>query len=141
MSLGSRYLNQFQLSLEKDTVILEGSFAVNSGGGVIEYQGGGIASVEQTATGTYDITLEDGWNYLFEVHGQVIRSTASDVAVVQLLMDPTTLQDDIKNKVPLTILCLDYAKAAVDPEDDAVVRFKVLVRRSAVGPFDDGYQA
>jgi hypothetical protein len=138
MSIGSRYLNQFQYSLEKDTVILEGSFEVDGYGVVSHYQGGGVESVEQTATGTYDITLQDGWDYLFECKGQVIRSTLSAVAVTQLKMDPTTIQADIKTKVPLTIVCVNYAGSAADPEDDASVRFKILVRRSSVSPYDTG---
>lgn len=140
MSLGSRYLNQFQYTFEKDTVLLEGSFEVDGYGEVTHYQGGGIESVAAVSatTGTFDITLDDGWDYLFEVRGQVVQATASTVATVQLLMNPATLQTAIQTKVPLRIACLNYAGSAVDPGTSAQIRFAILVRRTAVGPFDAG---
>jgi hypothetical protein len=140
MSLGSRYLNQFQYTLEKDTVTLFGSFEVDGYGAVTHYQGGGVASVAavDATTGQFDITLQDGWDYLFEVTAQVVQDTISSVAAIQLLMDPTTLQTDIKNKVPLRIVCLNYAGSAVDPATSASVRFKIVVRRSSYAPFDTG---
>lgn len=138
MSLGSRYLNQFQYTLEKDTVTLYGSFSCTSGV-VTMYQGGGIASIENTDTGTFDITLQDGWDYLFNLYGQPIKTTASSIATVQLANVPADLQTDIKNKVPLTILTLDYAGSAADPADSEVIRLEIKVRRTSVHPFDDGY--
>ena len=138
MSLGSRYLNQFQLTLEKDTVSLYGSFQCTSGV-VTGYQGGGIASIEQTATGAFDITLQDGWDYLFGFNYVSVKTTATTVAQIQLTNDPADITTDIKTKVPLSILCLNYAGSAVDPADSEVVKFEIKARRTSVGPFDDGY--
>ena len=139
MSLGSRYLNQFQYSLEKDTVIIEASFEVDGYGEVTHYQGGGVASIASTGTGAYNITLQDGWDYLFELSGMEVKSTASTVAHVQLMVNPATLQANIKTpSVPLSIVCRDYAGNAVDPSTTGSMRIKILVRRSSVGPFDAG---
>tara|TARA_R110000868_G_scaffold377410_1_gene642707 strand:+ start:76 stop:507 length:432 start_codon:yes stop_codon:yes gene_type:complete len=137
-SVGSRYLNQFQLTLEKDTVTLFGSFQCTSGV-VTAYQGGGIASIEQTATGAYDITLQDGWNWFFDFKWVSLKPTASEVAAIQLTNVPTDITADIKAKVPLSILCLDFAGSEVDPADTEVIKFEIKARRTSVGPFDDGY--
>lgn len=138
MSLGSRRLNQFQYTMEKDSVTLFGSFTVDGYGEVSQFQGGGVASVEavDATTGQFEITLEDGWDYLFEVSTQIVRETASAVAVGQLLMDPADLTTAIKTKQPLVVQFLNYAGSAADPEDDALVRFKIVVRRSSVQYFD-----
>ena len=131
-------MNQFQYTLEKDTVTIYGSFEVDGYGDVTHYQGGGISSVASTGTGAYDITLQDGWDYLFGFFGQPVKTTASSIATVQLANDPTDLQTDVKNKVPLSILTLDYAGSAADPSTTESIRFEIKLRRSSVAPFDAG---
>ncbi len=138
MSLGNRYLNQFQYTMEKDTVTLYGSFQVDGYGAVSQYQGGGIESVEQVGatTGTYDITLTDGWDYLFAVETQVVRATLASINGSQLLMDPATLQEDIKTREPLRIVLINDG-VAEDPAEGDEIRFKIVARRTSVGPFDE----
>lgn len=139
MSLGSRYLNQFQYTMEKDTVTLFGSFEVDGYGAVTHYQGGGIESVEQVAatTGQYDITLQDGWDYIFELRASVVDETIASLNQFQLLMNPDTLQAGIKIKTPLRLLCMNDG-VAEDPASGTQIRFAIVMRRTSVGPFDAG---
>ncbi len=140
MSTGSRYLKQFQYTLEQDSVSLTGSFAVDADGYVASYQGGGIESVADfdggVTDGYYVIQLDNGWNHFYSFNAHPVCAANSSVASVQLKMDPTTIQTDIKNNVPLNIQCLDYAGAAVNPAATCQIFFEIKVRKSSVGPFD-----
>lgn len=137
MSTGTAYLNQFQYTYEKDSVTMYGSFEVDGSGEVVHFQGGGIESVSKLATGTYQIQLMQGWNYLLDFGASVISDAYSDINSVQLEMNPATLTQDVKDKLPLQIVCLANG-VVTDPLDTASVRFRVVVRRSQVGPFDAG---
>ena len=136
MSTATYLLNQFQYSLEKDTVTICGSFTVDGYGEVATYQGGGVTSVASTGTGAYDIQLDDGWDHFFSLTAQPVKVTASTIATVQLVNVPADLQADIKNKVPLSVLTLNYAGAAADPSTTESIYFVIKVRRSSYGPFD-----
>lgn len=139
MSTGSNITqNQFQYTYEKDSVTVFGSFEVDGYGAVSHYQGGDVALIEQTATGTYEVTLTTGWDYFFALDTTIVKTTASAVATVQLANDPATLQADTKLGGPFVLLCLNYAGAAANPETTASIRFKLVMRRSRVGPFDAG---
>jgi hypothetical protein len=138
MSIGSRYLNQYQYTLEKDTVTLYGSYTVDGYGVVATYQGGGIASVEQTATGNYDVTLQDGWDYLFNVNATVYDSATTAVASVQVKDTYADAQTAIKNTTPIHLQLLNFAGAAVNPAVTATVAIEIRARRTSVGPFDAG---
>lgn len=138
MTLGNGCLNQFQYTMEKDTVTLYGSFSCDGYGEVAEYQGGGIESVEAVSatTGTFDITLSDGWDYLFMVDAMIIKNGAlAAVNGFQLANAPADLEDDIQNRTPLRLICHNDGVAA-DPASGELVRFRIVVRRTAVGPFD-----
>ena len=138
MSIGSRYLNQFQYTLEKDTVTLYGSYTVDGYGVVTSYQGGGIASVTQASTGNYEVLLQDGWDYLFQVSATVYDSATTGIAAIQVKDTYADAQIAIKNKTPLYIELLDFAGAAVDPATTATVAIEIRARRTSVAPFDAG---
>ena len=140
MSTGSRYLKQFQYSLEQDSVSLFGSFKVASTL-VSAYQGGGIKSVTDfdagTSPGKFIITLSNGWNHFYGATFTVVKDGISTTCKVQLIEDPSTLQTQIKTDEPaLTIQAVDFAGAAVDVQDNTTIFFELKVRKSSVGYFD-----
>jgi hypothetical protein len=137
--MANRYFNQFQYAYEKDTVIVFGNFNVGAAGAVTAgtVKGGGIVSVAKQGTaGQYLITFNDQFSQFLDFSGQTVLATASGVANVQLLQAPATLQADIKANKQITIQCVDYAGAAVNPASGEKVMFKVVYRRTSVGTYD-----
>lgn len=140
MSTGSRYLKQFQYSLEQDSVSLFGSFKVASTL-VSAYQGGGITSVTDfdagTSPGKFNINLANGWSHFYGANFTVVKAGISTTCKVQLIEDPATIQTQIQGSAPvLTIQAVDFAGAAVDVQDDTTIFFEIKVRKSSVGYFD-----
>lgn len=135
--MGNRYLNQFQYTLEKDTVALYGSAVIGASGAVGTVKGGGIASVVKEATaGQYTITLEDKWSRFLGFIAGTTGAAISPVAYIQVLMAPATLQATVTGSKTILIQCIDYAGAAVNPTSGHVLSFKITMRKSSVGPFD-----
>lgn len=135
--MGNRYLNQFQYTLEKDTVALYGSAVIGSSGAVGTVKGGGIAGVVKESTdGQYTITLQDNWSRFLGFIAGVTSSTINSVAKIQVLMAPATLQATVTGSKTITIQCVDFDGAAVNPPSGSVLSFKVTMRKSSVGPFD-----
>jgi len=134
--MASRYLNQFQYTLEKDTVTLFGTANIGASGAVSGLLGGGIASITKQATaGQYVITLEDSWSHFFALEAQIVDDAVSAIARVQVLQDPATIQATVAAKT-IKIQCLDYAGVAANPISGAQLSFKIVLRKSSVGPFD-----
>lgn len=130
--------------MEADTVSLYGSFNVGSSGAVASFAGGGIASVVKESTaGQYTITLTDKYSRFLEFAAMQCDDAVSQVASIQLLEDPATLQSSIKSGGAFTIQCLAIESdatpqlIAANPADGALVMFKVVMRNSSVGPFDE----
>jgi hypothetical protein len=135
--MGNRYLNQFQYTLEKDTVTLFGSAVIGASGAVGTVKGGGIASVVKEATaGQYTITLEDSWSRFLGFTAGTTGAAISPVANIQVLMAPATLQATVQSTKAILIQCIDYAGAAVNPTSGHVLSFRITMRKSSVGPFD-----
>jgi hypothetical protein len=134
--MGNRYLNQFQYTLEKDSVTLFGSFVVGAAGAVGTVKGGGIASVAKTGTGLYQITFEDKWSRYLDGHTGFVAASAPNIALVYVKNNPATLQSDIQSTKKVTIECLDFAGAAANPSSGIVITFVSVFRKNSQGPWD-----
>jgi hypothetical protein len=136
-------LNQFTYTLEQDTVTVYGSADIGSSGAVSGSGGLGISSVTKLATaGKYEINLKQVYARFLHADIQVIDDAISQITKVQIFQDPTTMSADIKSGQKLTIQCLaptsasDTALVAANPASGARINFKLVFRRSKVGPAD-----
>lgn len=136
-------LNQFQYTFEKDTVTVYGKFNVGTSGAVDAYQGGGVASVVKESTaGQYTINFKDKYSRFLEFSASIVDDAISQVAKVQVLMDPATVQATVSAGAALLVQCLAIESdatpqlIAANPASGAVVFFKAVFRNTTVGPFD-----
>lgn len=138
--MSNRWYKQFQYTLEQDTVTLFGNAVISGSTGSVAVSdtfGGGIASVTKESTaGQYTVKLTDSFSRLLAADARVVSASISGVANVQLLASPATLQASFKTSRSLTFQCVDYAGAAVNPPDGALLTLRLVLRRSAVGPWD-----
>lgn len=134
--MGNRYMNQFQYTLEQDSVSIYGGVNISTTGSVGDYYGLGILSVSLVATGKYDIVLDDKWSQLLDWDFKTFDDANSTCAKIQLVNDPATLQADFKSDKTLTIQCLDFAGSAVAPASGSQIKIKVIARYSSYGVAD-----
>jgi hypothetical protein len=135
--MGNRYLNQFQYTLEKDTVTLYGSIVIGAAGAVGTVKGGGISGVVKSGTGLYTISFEDQWSRYLDGKVGIVKATAPNIAMTYVKNNPATLQADVQANKAVIIECLDFAGAAADPASGTVLSFTAVFRKSSVGPFDN----
>lgn len=134
--MGNRYLNQFQYTLEKDTVTLFGSVVIGAAGAVGLVKGGGIAGVVKLGTGLYEFELEDSWSRLLFVSAGIVSASAPNIATAYVKENPSTLQADVKADKKFKLEALDFAGAAANPTAGCVISFVVVFRKSSQGPWD-----
>ncbi|MCB0801746.1 MAG: hypothetical protein KDB74_01495 [Flavobacteriales bacterium] len=143
--MANRYLEQFQLSFEKYLCTIYGEFSIGSSGAVTAgtVKGGGVSAVvKESADGQYSITLEDYWGKLVDFDAQIVDSAVSQIAKIQILEDPATLQTDFKADKTFKIQCLSIESdatpqlIAANPASGDQIKFKIVVRNSLEGKFD-----
>jgi hypothetical protein len=137
--VANRYGKQFGYTLEQDVYSLYGRFVVGSTGavGTGTVKGGGVSGITRSSTGLYVITLSDKWNCMLEFNAWIVSASGnSGVAKVEPLnATPGNFQSDFRANGSFSVLCLDYAGAAVDPASTDIFYFKVALRNSSVNPF------
>ena len=135
-------LNQFTYTLEQDTVTVYGSADIGSSGAVSGSGGLGVSSVSKSATGTYDINLKQVYARFLHADIQIIDDAISQITKIQVFQDPASMSTDIKNNSKLTFKTLaptsssDTTLVAAHPASGARINFKLVFRRSKVGPAD-----
>lgn len=123
--------------LEVDLVNLFGSVVIGASGAVTSFQGGGISSiVKESTAGQYTITLSDRFAFFLMAKFAVVGASALAVAQVQVLETPATFQASIKSDGAITIQCLDFAGAAVNPASGAEIMVEMIMRQSSIGRYD-----
>ena len=133
--MGDRITNQFTGTLEKSVVKLFGSMTIGASGAVTSSQGGGIASVDESGTGTYTITLADKWSRLLNISIVPVGTSASTVFQWRVDKSVSDAQSDILAKT-IVLQAADAAGADVEPASGEVFLFEITVRNSSYGPFD-----
>ena len=134
--MGNRYLNQFQYTLEKDSVTLFGSFVIGAAGAVGTIKGGGIKAVTKTGTGLYQIEFEDSWSRYLDGHVGFVAASAPNIAMVYVKNSPATLQADVQSTKKVSIECLDFSGVAANPNSGIVISFVSVFRKASQGPWD-----
>jgi len=141
--MANRYLQQFQYTYEKDTVSIYGSVLIGNSGAVTSFQGAGVASVvKESADGQYTITLTDKFNRFLRMDMGIIDDAISQVSGIQILMDPASMQADIKSTKEIVIQCVgptataDTALVAANPASGALIQFRIVMRNSSVAVDD-----
>lgn len=115
--MANRTFNQFQGSLEKGVVQLYAEIAFGASGAATlvksAVNGGckGVASATKTATGVYDVVLQDSYIRTLGVASTWKGATASAGILVQLTTDSV----DNATTPKLTLTVYDEAGAATEP--------------------------
>ena len=123
--------------LERDVIHLYADVTIGASGAVTTAKGGALLSVTKQATaGQYNVVLDSGFNKLLHVSAQLVGASASGVASVDVLQSAASVLTNLKTGAAITIQCYDYAGAAVNPASGSVIKLKLEVRRTSVGPFD-----
>lgn len=115
--MANRYLQQFTESAVHKLVLVYCSFTTAAAGAVVagSLKGNLVKSVTRTATGKYEVLLEDKWARLVNAGHFVLQNAAgnSNVGSVEIVGD---VQAALLTNTPvITVQCLDFAGAAVDP--------------------------
>ena len=87
----------------------------------------GIASIVETATGVFKITLKQAYNSLLAVIPTFVDDTSADVEHVDVT------DEDVDGATPYIKVTLSDASAAQDLPDDCIVLWTIILRNSAAG--------
>lgn len=109
--MANRMYNQFQGTLEKGVVQLYLEVAFGASGVATVTRGKGVASVTKTATGVYDVVLQDSYIRTLGLASTWKGSNASAGLVVQLTTD--SVDNGTTPKVVVTVY--DETGAATEP--------------------------
>lgn len=135
--MANKYLNQFQLTYERDTVTIYGTINIGASGAVSSFAGGGVSNVVKESTdGQYTISFSNEFSRFLFLRTQVVSLTPGAVVAIQLLEDPSTMQADIKADQAVVIQCLDSSAMAANPAEGDQIEFVAIFRNSSIGPFD-----
>jgi hypothetical protein len=134
--MGNRYMNQFQYTLEQDSVTLFGGVNIGPSGAVASIYGYGIESVSLIGTGVYDVVFTDKWSQLLDFDFKTFDDADSAIAKVQLFEAPESVQADVKADRTLRIKCLNFSGAAAEPANGAQIKIKAVFRYSSYSKQD-----
>jgi hypothetical protein len=95
------------------------------------------AAVKEVADGQYTITLQDRYDRLLGSSAGIVAATATNIAAIQVLENPSTFQSDFKSTASYTIQCLDFTGAAANPASGSVLSILLHVRNSSVTAGND----
>jgi hypothetical protein len=137
MPITSRNYYRNYNTLEVDVVNIFGQLNIGAAGAVSSFSGGGIKSVTKEATaGQYTIELTDLFARILMAKFQSMAPGASLVGAIQLFETPATFQADVKADGKITIQCLDFAGAAVNPASGEAIMIDIKARQSKIGRYD-----
>lgn len=135
--MSNRYAKQISYQLEQDVYRLFANATIGAAGAVSSTKGMGITSIAKQATaGQYIVTLSEPYNRFLKLNADVVAAAISGVASVQMLATPSTMQASIQSSRQLTIQCVDYAGAAVNPPSGSQIMLNIQMRNSSIGPND-----
>ena len=121
-------------SLNERLTMIQGSVTFGASGAVASITGTGVASVSQTSTGIYKITLSDAYARCLGLSAVAVAAasgTAANVATVAIDADPQSSSLGVPAK-QLSIQTLDAAAAKVDPASGSVLLFMIWLRNSSI---------
>jgi hypothetical protein len=131
--MANRYYNQAQYTAERAPVTLFGTLTVGAAGAVSAVKGYGIKSITKvTGDGKYEVVLSDKFSRCLEVSLQVVHSSISAVAALQVLNTPAQLQTAITGGTAFVVQLIDKDGAAVNAESGAMVMLQVVASNSSV---------
>ncbi len=123
--------------LERDVVHLYAEIVIGASGAITSANGGALKSaVKQVTAGQYTISLDSGFQKLLHANVNCINSVATGIGNVDILQDPASVTANLKSGGTITLQCYSNAGAATNPASGTVLKVKLEVRRTTVGPFD-----
>lgn len=131
--MANRTYNQAQYTAERAPVTLYATVTIGTTGAVSAKKGYGIKSVtKETTAGQYTIVLEDKFSRALAVSAQVVHSSISAAANIQVLNTPAQLQSAVAGGTGFVIQLIDVSGAAVNAESGAQIMLQVVASNSSV---------
>lgn len=120
--------------LQKEAVLLEGSFTIGSTGAVGTVLGLGIKDVVRSAQGAYTIKLDDNYNRFLGLDTK-FSSTMVHSGIFDTQIDSNYEQIDVRaaSAPVVKFKCFNASGSATDPASGTKCYFKIMLRRSSVG--------
>lgn len=131
--MANRYLQQFTESAVHKLALIFCNFTTAAAGAVVagSVKGNLVSSITRTATGKYEVLLEDKWARLLSMNFAVAQNAAgnSNVGSVEIVGN---VQTAIISDTPVIVIqCLDFAGAAVDPTSGVTLMLDFAVSNSS----------
>lgn len=125
----NRLFNQFRYSLEKKPVDLYLKAAIGASGAptIDASLSKGIASIARNSAGDYTITLQDKYVDLYMASACVLLASGTPASVMMALE-----AHSVASAKTIDIQFLDFAGAAVELDNGAVLRMKFELKASKV---------
>jgi hypothetical protein len=132
--MANRYMVRNMMSLEKAPVVLYGNIAIGATGAptINALKSLGISSISRSSAGKYVLVLggpagKDSYQRLLQAQVNFLVSTTSAVCSVSVAVD-----NSAGTTPSITIQCVDFAGAAVDPASGEVMLVKLELDNSSV---------
>jgi hypothetical protein len=128
--MANRWMNQFFHSLERKKVILWANAAIGAAGAVTmdAVKSKGIASIVKSATGTYTITLQDGYSDLFHIDAKIVLAAGAPA----VLSGSIVRSFDVVSAKTIVIAFLDDAGADVNPDSGSTLLIEIKLKNTGV---------
>lgn len=126
--MANSYMNQFYFSKVRSKNVLFGKVAIGATGAptLSAVNSQGIASISRTSAGLYAITLSEKWSKHLNTIVQVLDSGTQTVACTYVV------SETVNSTKIVTIQCVDFAGAAVDPRNGASLLIEIQLSNSSV---------
>jgi len=122
--MANRYFQQFANWLIRKPTYLIGTVNIAADASVSSFNIPGVASVENTATGTYTITLEDTYYEFIRAHFTLQAATAVDLV-------PQIVSTNVTSTKEIVVKLLTGA-TATDPAAVCVLHVDICAKNTSV---------
>ena len=126
--MADRSFNRNLMSLHLDMVFINFNVTLGATGAVASFRGAGVSSITRSATGKYDVILQDKYALSLFASANLISETFSGISSVELVNDD--YQARVQAGTALQFQCYNAAGAATDPATDTVLQGILILRRS-----------
>jgi hypothetical protein len=127
--MANRYFNQFSLSFLKQKVSIYAQVAIGAAGAptLSAVNSKGVASIARNSAGKYTVTLQDNYVAFVGVRGSVLLASGLAACVSQ----PCVVSQAVSTAKTVVVQFVDFAGAAVDPDNGAVVYLEIKLNNSS----------
>jgi hypothetical protein len=126
--MADRSFNRNLMSLHIDMVFINFNVTIGATGAVSSFRGAGVSSITRSATGKYDVVLQDKYALMLYESASLVSETFSGIGSVELVN--ADYQTRVAAGTALQFQCYNNSGAATDPADLSVLQGILILRRS-----------